>query len=130
MPPRNDPSPVEAFLRAIVRTGLSDEPGLLAVWRKIPAALRQTPATVAEFLVRTGFLTRFQADKLLAGAERGLTLGPYHLLAPIGRGGMGHVYLARDTRDQRLVALKVLPPKKYREEERLLARFRREMELC
>ena len=34
------------------------------------------------------------------------------------------------TRSQQLVALKVLPPKRAREEERLLARFRREMEMC
>jgi len=36
-------------------------------------------------------------------------LGPYEILAPIGAGGMGEVYLARDTRLQRTVAIKVLP---------------------
>jgi eukaryotic-like serine/threonine-protein kinase len=58
-----------------------------------------------------------------------LMLGPYQILTPIGRGGMGSVYLALDTRAAQHVALKVLPPKKAREEERYLARFRREMEL-
>ena len=43
---------------------------------------------------------------------------------------MGAVYLARDTRNQRLLALKVLPPQRYQQEERQLARFRREMEIC
>jgi serine/threonine protein kinase len=43
---------------------------------------------------------------------------------------MSTVYLARDTRNQQLVALKVLPPKQAREEDRHLARFLREMELC
>jgi serine/threonine protein kinase len=38
--------------------------------------------------------------------------------------------LARDSRSQNLLALKVLPPKRAREEERVLARFRREMEMC
>ncbi len=40
----------------------------------------------------------------------GSRLGPYEILAPIGAGGMGEVYRARDTRLDRSVAIKVLPP--------------------
>ncbi len=39
----------------------------------------------------------------------GSRLGPYEILAPLGAGGMGEVYMAKDTRLDRMVAIKVLP---------------------
>lgn len=41
--------------------------------------------------------------------DPGTRLGPYEILSPIGKGGMGEVYLARDTRLDRTVAVKILP---------------------
>ena len=40
----------------------------------------------------------------------GSTLGPYTIIAELGHGGMGVVYAARDSRLDRQVAIKVLPP--------------------
>ncbi len=55
----------------------------------------------------------------------GRKLGPYEILALLGRGGMGVVYLAEDSRLRRRVALKVLPQEMSASPERL-KRFRRE----
>lgn len=59
---------------------------------------------------------------MLAIRER---LGPYEILAPVGSGGMGEVYRARDTRLGRNVALKVLPSEFTSHTERVL-RFEQE----
>ena len=55
----------------------------------------------------------------------GTRLGPYEILAPIGAGGMGEVYRARDTRLDREVAIKVLPSH-LSENEEIRQRFERE----
>src|SRR5262245_24085754 len=52
-------------------------------------------------------------------------LGPYEILAPLGAGGMGEVYRARDSRLDRDVAIKILPERLARDPQ-ALARFERE----
>ena len=49
----------------------------------------------------------------------GTRLGPYEILSPLGAGGMGEVYRAKDTRLGRHVAIKVLPPSFSQDAERL-----------
>ena len=55
----------------------------------------------------------------------GTRLGPYAILSPLGAGGMGEVYVARDTRLDRTVAIKVLP-REFSEDPGRRARFERE----
>src|ERR1700694_2505579 len=57
--------------------------------------------------------------------DAGTKLGPYEILSPIGAGGMGEVYRAKDTKLDREVAIKVLPAAFAQHPERL-ARFERE----
>ena len=55
----------------------------------------------------------------------GKRLGPYEILSAIGAGGMGEVYRARDTRLERIVAVKILPEIFATDPDRM-ARFERE----
>src|SRR3990172_5910100 len=58
----------------------------------------------------------------------GTRLGPYEITAAIGKGGMGEVFRARDTKLNRDVAIKVLPAELSQDRERV-ARFRREAQV-
>lgn len=81
-------------------------------------------ARVSDWLVKQGLLTKWQAAQLEAGRTQNLILSHYKLMAPLGAGGMGTVYRALDTKLQRHVALKVLPPRLATPD--AIGRFRRE----
>lgn len=64
---------------------------------------------LAEHLVKLGFLTPFQATRLLEGQGRGLVLGPYTLVDAIGTGSLGTLYKALGRADGKPYAVRVLP---------------------
>jgi serine/threonine protein kinase len=58
----------------------------------------------------------------------GTRIGPYEIQSPLGAGGMGEVYRARDTKLGRDVAIKILPDNFVHDPERV-ARFQREAQV-
>src|SRR5262249_6911377 len=129
--PTNDPmaSAADEFLKNVLRSSLLSKAELQTALEDVPVAHLQDAPAIADHLVLRGLLTQFQAAKLLQGASFGLQLGPYRVLTPIGKGGMGMVSLGLDMRSKHHVAIKVLSPNKKREGHRHLLRFVREKEI-
>ncbi|MFO0134937.1 MAG: protein kinase domain-containing protein [Planctomyces sp.] len=86
---------------------------------------REAAEELAAELVRQGLLTAWQASQLLKG-QTGFVLQHYKLLEAIGKGGMGHVFKAIDSRDSSIVAVKVMS-RKLSSNQNLVNRFRREI---
>lgn len=83
---------------------------------------------LARLAVHHGFITLWQAQRVLTRRASSLFIDKYLLLNTLGQGGMGRVFLARDRRLNRLVAIKVLNPDRATHE-RSLARFEREAQV-
>ena len=120
---------VSRFWQATLLSGLMDAQGLTACWDAIAPAKRDDPDHIDRRLARQAVqskaLTLWQAQQLLAGRSSGYKVDRYVLLDLIGQGGMGRVYLARDSRLNRQVALKILSPERI-SNPRAIARFQRE----
>ena len=100
-----------SFIKRTLGAGLVELDDIKKVVASLLAAnQRFTPESLAEGLIGAGLLTKWQATKLLAGKSGGFYLGSYKLLRPLGKGGMGVVYLAEHHVMKRLMALKILPP--------------------
>lgn len=67
------------------------------------------PPDLANILIEQGYLTEFQAERLLQGKTQGFVLGPFTLKDSLGIGSMGTVYRAQSKTDQKEYAVKVLP---------------------
>ncbi len=82
---------------------------------------------LAAELMRRGWLTPHQANRLLMGRGRELVVGSYVLLERLGEGGMGTVYKARNWKLGRVVALKLIRPDRLANPD-AVRRFRREVQ--
>ncbi len=67
----------------------------------------------------------FRLDSTAMVLKPGSRLGPYEIVAPIGAGGMGEVWKAKDSRLDREIAIKILPAR-FAQNPQFLARFERE----
>jgi serine/threonine-protein kinase len=85
------------------------------------------PRALAQKLLARGWITTYQANRLLQGRGAELVRGPYLLLERIGQGGMGEVFKARHLLMNRVVALKAIH-KQMVADPAALARFRREIQ--
>src|SRR5438445_7097554 len=72
------------------------------------SSLFPDPKTLAGELIRRGWLTPYQVNRLLNGRGQELLLGSYVLLERLGEGGMGAVFKARNWKLGALRALKVI----------------------
>jgi len=123
----NPETNVGDFLMSLMRSKLMDKVEVVVLFNNLDKGIRTEPSLIAEHLVKSGKITRFQAERILKGKSRGLVLKDYQVLSVLGRGGMSTVYLARKNDNPlELVSMKVLRNLKTERQDRLLARFQRE----
>jgi formylglycine-generating enzyme required for sulfatase activity/serine/threonine protein kinase len=109
------PVPSTDLVQALRAHGLLS-PGQLDLADELAATFAEAEALGGD-LVRRGWLTRYQAAELSKGRGDGLVVGPYHLLEPLAKGGMGQVFRARDPVLGRAAALKVILPEQLGDEQ-------------
>lgn len=118
----------DQFFEVVRKSKLLDEKRLEEFLRESSASLPTNSRDIAQQMVRQGLLTTMQATQLLQGRFKGFILagGKYKLLERLGAGGMGQVFLCEHIRMKRLVALKVLPTERLKDDQTALERFDRE----
>ena len=106
---------VPTLVEALKRSGLIKQEDLKRSLKSIALTTDEKTRTVeqvAEQLISSELVTRWQAAQLLRGKYRGFRIGSYLLRRPIGRGGMGIVYEGQHVVLGTRVAIKFLPKSK------------------
>jgi eukaryotic-like serine/threonine-protein kinase len=119
------PEDAQAFLGLVSKSGLLEQRSIDTVIRTHELKSETDPVEVARAFVHDKQLTVFQARQLLKGKWRGLCVGKYKLLYPLGSGGMGYVYAAEEVGTGWQVAVKVMSDR-YRKDIAMLTRIQLE----
>ena len=115
----------EKFRQTLVASGLLESAEIERFCNELQPAAADGQA-LARALIRAEKLTKYQAAAVYQGKTKGLLLGNYKILDKIGAGGMGQVFKAEHRRMERLVAIKILPPRATNSPE-AIERFQREV---
>jgi serine/threonine-protein kinase len=119
MPP---PEVTNDLLGLLQKSRLLSEDQISDAIHRLELPTDVAPEELAEALVGSGLLTRFQSDRLLEGRHRGFFIGNYRCDHILGTGGMGWLYLATDVDSGNPVAVKMLP-KRLEGDPGMVARF-------
>jgi formylglycine-generating enzyme required for sulfatase activity/serine/threonine protein kinase len=118
------PVALETFLSQLSESGLLSDQKLRAATHK--KAEHQDGESLARDMIKSGYLTKYQAEQILSGKGKSLYMGQYVLLEKLGSGGMGQVLKAYHPGMDRIVAIKVILAKGKISEESV-RRFEREV---
>ena len=118
------PVALETFLSQLSESGILSDQKLRAAERK--KSEHQDGEALAREMIKSGHLTKYQAEQILSGKGKNLCMGQYILLEKLGAGGMGQVYKAYHPSMERMVAIKVILAKGNTDAE-TVKRFEREI---
>lgn len=118
-------STTEAFAEQLLKSRVVPEDQIQQFLSNSRAQRAESPTDLAKLAVRALITTRFQAEEILKGRGRRLRVNHFVLLEVLGFGGMGLVYIARDTRNDERVAMKILG-EQFKHDAGMRVRFRME----